>query len=275
MQGFTIGDAWSYAMDFLNRNLQMLAILVGGGAIAAGLTQLVAIGGSPQALGEQMAAAMQSGNSDALAQLGAGAFGIAALLGYLVQSTTQYAALRLGLDHKDSTADALVYGFKASLLMLLLVVAFILVVAIVVGGLAFALGAGAVASGAPGGGTIALVALFVLLLLFVMLWLVARLSVAAPAMADVGSINPLYGIATSWRLTADRQWSILGYIVLLAIAGGVISSIAQAILGLFGDTVGTALSVIIVTAPIAVVTIAVYAGIYLTLVRRDAGDVFA
>lgn len=274
MQGFTIGDAWSYAMDFLNRNLQMLAILVGGGAIAAGLTQLVAIGGSPQALAEQMTAAMRSGNPEMVAQLGGGAIAVSVLLGYLVQSTTQYAGLRLGLGHGDSTADALVYGLKASLLMLIFLMGVILVVGLVVGLVAVALGAGAVASSA-GGGAIALLILLLLLFLFVMLWLVARLSVAAPAMADAGSINPLYGIATSWRLTAARQWSILGYIILLAIAAGVISSLAQAILGLFGDTVGTALSVIIVSAPIAVVTIAVYAGIYLTVARRDAGDVFA
>lgn len=273
MQGFTIGDAWSYAMDFLQRNVQMLAILVGGGAIAAGLTQLFAMGGSPQMFAEQMAAAMRSGNPEMLTQLGGGAIAASALLGYVVQSTTQYAALRLGLGHGDSTADALLYGLKASLLMSLFWMAVVLVVGLVVGVIGFALGAGAMAAGA-GGGAIAVVILLLFVLLFVMLWLVARLSVAAPAMADAGSINPLYGIAASWRLTAARQWSILGYIVLLAIAGGIISSIVQAILGLFGETVGAGLAVIIVTAPIAVVTIAVYAGIYLTLVRRDAGDVF-
>jgi hypothetical protein len=274
MHGFTIGDAWSYAMDFLQRNLQMLAILVGGGAIAAGLTQLVAMGGSPQALAEQMAAAMRSGNPEMLTQLGGGAIAVSSLLGYLVQSTTQYAGLRLGLGHGDSTADALVYGLKASVLMLLFLMAVILVVGLGVGLVAVALGAGAMASGAGAGMAIGLI-LLLLVLLFVMLWLVARLSVAAPAMADAGSINPLYGIATSWRLTADRQWSILGYIILLAIAAGVISSLAQAIFGLFGATVGSALSVVVVTAPIAVVTIAVYAGIYLTVARRDTGDVFA
>ena len=45
-------------------------------------------------------------------------------------------------------------------------------------------------------------------------WLCARLCLAGPAMASVGSLNPFAALATSWRLTARAQWRI--FFVMLA-----------------------------------------------------------
>lgn len=275
MNNFTIGEAWSLAMDFLSRNLQMLAILVGGAVVAFGLVQLILIGGDPDALAQQIGAAMQTGNIDALSQAAGGAgLGLVGLVALIVQSATQYAACRIGLGHGDSIGDALVYGLKAAILFLL----FMFAVGIVLGGaialIFVAVGAGLFASGG-GAGAIAIVGLLTIPLLVLILWLFARLSVVTPAMAEAGSINPLYGISRSWALTAPNQWSILGYLLLLIIVLVVISSIVGVIAALMGAYVGGIVSLLLVDAPVAMVSLAVVVGIYLSLNPRNAGDVFA
>lgn len=275
MSGFTIGEAWSQAVDFLQRNLQMLVILVGGAVVAFGIVQLVLIGGDPDAFAQRIATAIQSGNMEAMGEAAGGAgLGLIGIIALLVQTATQYAACRIGLGHGDSVADALVYGLKAAVVFLL----FGLAVGIVIGGivavLAFTIGAGLFASGA-GAGAIGLMVLLALVLLLVMIWLFARLLVVTPAMADAGSINPLYGIATSWRLTAPHQWAIVGYILLLVLVLIVVTMVVGGILGLMGGPVGGLLTTVLVDAPIAVVSLAVTAGAYLALAPRGRGDIFA
>lgn len=275
MNNFTIGEAWSLAVDFLNRNLQMLAILVGGAVVAFGLIQLILIGGDQQAMAQQLAAAVQSGDFSGLSQAAGGAgLGFVGLIAAIAQSATQYAAFRIGLGHGDTISEALTYGIKAAILFLL----FMIGVGIVIGGIAvalvFAVGAGLFAAGG-GAGAAAAVVLLILPLLLLLLWLAARLSVVTPAMADAGSINPLYGIAQSWRLTAANQWSILGYLLLLIIVAIVISAVAGIFAALFGATVGGVVSLVLIEAPLAIVSVGVAAGIYLAVAPRNAGDVFA
>ena len=274
MTGFTIGEAWSQAMDFLNRNLQMLIILVGGAVVASALVQLVLIGGELEAMMAQINQAAASGNFAALNDIASGGIVAAGLLGLVVQTATQQAALRLGLGHRDSMADALLYGFKAALTIMLLVFA----AGMVLGLLAFVVGlvfaGGAVAAGS-GAGSIGLVILLFLAFALLILWLYVRTSLMGVTMADAGSINPVYGIVQSWRLTAPNQWSILAFVVVLAFTAVVIGLLAQALFGLFGVTVAAILSTVLVEAPISILSVAVFAGIYLALMPTRGGEVFS
>ncbi len=275
MGSFTIGEAWSRAIDFINRNLQMLVILVGGAVAAFGIVQLILIGGNPDAFAQQIAAAIQTGNIEALSQAAGGAgLGLVGFFALLVQSATQFAACRIGLGHGDSIGEALTYGFKAAILFLLLMLAIGIGIGGILAVLLITMGAGLFAAGA-GVGSIGIIALIGLLLVIVMLWLFARLSVVTPVMADAGSVNPLFGISQSWRLTGPNQWSIVGYLLLLVIALLVISTVVGGLVGLFGGFVGGIATLLLVDVPVAIVSLAVVVGIYLALNPRNAGDVFA
>jgi len=146
------------------------------------------------------------------------------------------------------------------------------------------LGFGAMGLAAGGGaeaaaGMMGVIGLILLLLLPVLLWLAARFSVSLPAMADARSANPLYGLATSWRLTSASQWAIMGYIALLIVALVVVFMVYGMIVGLvamiFGSTLGPLLSSILIGVPQAVLTVAIAVGIYKALVPHDSRDVFA
>lgn len=274
MTGFTIGEAWSQAMDFLNRNLQMLIILVGGAVVASAIVQLLLIGGDYEAMMAQINQAAASGNFAALEDIAGGGIVAAGLLGLVVQTATQQAALRLGLGHPDSMADALLYGLKSAVTILLLVFALGIVVGLAVVAVGFVFAGGAAAAGS-GAGSVGLVILLFLALALLMLWLYVRTSLMGVTMADAGSINPVYGIVQSWRLTAPHQWSILVFVVVLFVAALVIGLLFQSLFGLFGLTIGALLSAALVEAPLNIVALAVFAGIYLALIPTRGGEVFS
>lgn len=70
-------------------------------------------------------------------------------------------------------------------------------------------------------GTPALIAVPVIQLVSIgaLLFINARFCMAGPAMAATGSINPLSGLAQSWRLTAPAQWRILLLLLPLQVGG--------------------------------------------------------
>ena len=271
---FTIGEAWTQAMEFFRRNQQILLILMGGSAIAIGIVQLIMIGGDMQSYMQQVIAAAQSGNPEQLAALGGGGLATVSLLAAIVQGTARQATLRMGLGGGDSMSDALVYGVKAALMLFLMGLVIGIVFAVVAVILITVLGVGAVAAGS-GSGSIGLGILIGLALLVGILWLFARFCLTGAAMADAATINPLFGLRQSWQLTAPHQWSILGYLVLLYIAIAVVSLLAQSIFGIFGGFIGGILSLALVQAPVAIAWTSVIAGIYIALTPRKADDVFA
>ncbi len=274
MTGFSIGEAWSQAADFLSRNLQMLIILVGGAVVASAVVQLAMIGGDFEALMAQLNQAAATGNFTALNDIAGGGLVAAGLIGLVVQTATQQAALRLGLGHRDSMADALLYGVKSALAILLLVFAASLVIGLglVAVGAVFV---GGLAAAGSGMGSIGIALLLVLAVLLLVLWLYVRTSLTGVTMADAGSINPVYGIVQSWRLTAPNQWSILAYILVLIVTAIVIGLLAQALFGLFGLTIAAILSAVLVDAPLSIVAVAVFAGIYLASMPTRGSEVFS
>ena len=244
-------------------------VLVGGAVVALGIIQLLVVG-DPDAFAQKMAVATQQlmealrdGNFVTLAEMLGNALAVVAIIlaGFIVQTTTQFAAYRLGFGHADTTTDALIYGFKAALTSFLFTIVVGMAVGVIIVALTAVLGLGASAAGS-GASAVGVVLLFGLGFIFLLLWLFARLCLMSPTMADAGSINPLYGVAQSWRMTAPNQWAILAYIVLLLIVAGTLSGVLGFVLTLFGSTIGSLFSSILVDAPLSILALAVFAGIY-------------
>jgi hypothetical protein len=288
VNGFSIGEAWSQGVAFLSAHFKMVLIYVAAGVLLPLVIQLLLIGGTlesvlnPQAL-------LASGDNPfaALGAFGAGFF-VAATLGQIIQSASYYASWRHGLSGGvEEPASVVTYALGAAAMWLLATIALGIAAALLIG-----LPLGLIGAGAAAGGDASSLGGFVLILipvlLFLFLWLGARLSVIGPAMADARSVNPLYGIAASWRLTGPSQWPIVGYLVVLLIAFIVLSMILGIIaaIGMIGAgsaggelstgvIIGTMISGIIAGIPLALAYVAIPAGIYRTLVPNNAGEVFA
>lgn len=129
----------------------------------------------------------------------------------------------------------------------------------------------------------------VMLLLFsvVLLWLAARLSCAAPLMAERRSLNLLAAVRDSWRLTWDEQWAILRYLALVGF-GLALAVAAVAVAAGLGATalldepaapnleLGATVLTLAASVPLAFVSVLVPAGIHLELRgSAPAAEVFA
>ena len=140
-----------------------------------------------------------------------------------------------------------------------------------------------------GGGSGAVVVLF-LVLSVVLLWIATRLSCTCSVMADWKSYNLVAAIRESWRLTLEDQWAILRYLLLIAFAMGlfiVLASLAAGAgaaallqggglsLAAVGPIAGLAIGLIF-GIPVALLSVFVPAGIYRDLTRfSTAAEVFA
>ncbi|MEQ1688163.1 MAG: hypothetical protein ABL874_06295 [Sphingopyxis sp.] len=283
MGDFSIGAAWSEAMAFLQRNMTAMLVLVGGSVLLAAIIQTLVFGFSQATFQAQMNSAVASGNMEAFLTTVLPGVAGAGLIGAIIQSTGQFASLRMGLAGEEDYASALSYGVVAAIVSTLFWVVLVFALAVVFGIILAALGAGAVFSGggnsAAAAGMIGMFVLVALLLIPLALWLAVRLWVVAPAMADARSANPLFGLSQAWRLSAAHQWTMLGYLILLIIAAIVIFGILGAIAGfigtMLGETLGPILVAIVTGVPAGILGLAINAGVYRTLAPRDHGEIFA
>jgi hypothetical protein len=112
------------------------------------------------------------------------------------------------------------------------------------------------------------------------LYLIGRLALVAPAVADRGIYNPLEAISTSWDLTRNNGWAIFFFLFLVGlvivitalIIGGVVSLIAGAGPGfsrMLGGFIEAAFGAIG-----SLVSIAVSAAAYRQLTLRTSSDIF-
>ena len=321
MERFSLGAAWSKGMSFISRSAGAhAALLIGLGVVVPLLLQYLIVG-SPTAM--MNPATMGATSPEQITALGAGIL-IVTFLSYWLQTSSYFASWRVGLAGTgESAAGAAVYGVVVALLLIvgfivvfvvcalvmalvpaagvillfaamlplfaILYTAFAAVVAL---GMLFAVlvlllvgssmqqglmpadvGAGAFAS--------LLLALFALLLL----WLGARLSCTAPAMAAAKSYNLFAAIAVSWRRTSEDQWKIVGYLALIGLGAGVILIIYMGLLGVsvMGNLAAGELpqfgigGLIVATLGgivFAYLSALVPAGIYLSLEGDSAAGVF-
>ncbi|HEV7313280.1 hypothetical protein [Sphingopyxis sp.] len=112
------------------------------------------------------------------------------------------------------------------------------------------------------------------------LYLIGRLSLVAPAVADRGIYNPFEAIRTSWALTQGNGWAIFFFLFLVAlviviaalIIGGILSVIAGSEPG-FGRMLGGFVEAAF-GAIGSLVSVAVSAAAYRQLALRTSSDVF-
>jgi hypothetical protein len=184
----------------------------------------------------------------------------------------------------------LVVTFVAYIILYIVIIILALLFAAVFGlsGLSFeSLAAGDAA--AMGGGVIAAVAIFYVLMIVASLWFTARLSVAGPVMADLRTVNPITGLGRSWQMTGPSQWTIVGFFLLLAVIsfalffvvglvfGGMMAGFAAGAdpAAAAGFGIGTVVLMMLLYVPFLLVAVAVPAGIYRALAPVGSGDVFA
>ena len=273
---FSLTRAWEAAVAFLREHLSMLIAVVGGGALIAGIAQYLLMG-DPAVQQAAIAAAIQSGDFGQIVQNNA-ALGPLASLGMmavgLISTATQFAALRLGLSRDEgSVGSALGYGAVAALLSVLLFAGIALVAAVVV------IVPIVLLAGVGGGAMIAILAVLIALALIpLLLWLFARLSVMQPAMAAARSANPLFGIAQSWEMTRGKALPIVGYYLLIGIVALVASAMLGAIVAIIGGALGPLVSAILsalaISAPAAVISTAIAAGLYRVLSPDRSTEIF-
>lgn len=125
-----------------------------------------------------------------------------------------------------------------------------------------------------------LIGLGFILLLVPGLYLLGRLALVAPAVADRSLYNPFEAIRTSWELTRGNGWAIFFFLFLVAlvivIAALIIGGIASVIAGSepgFGRMLGGFIEAAF-SAVGSLASIAVSAAAYRQLALRTSSDVF-
>ncbi len=63
------------------------------------------------------------------------------------------------------------------------------------------------------------------------IYLVGRLTPSGPVMVAEGRRSPLDAIGGSWRLTKGKGWAVAGLILIVGLAGGILSFVVTAVLG--------------------------------------------
>lgn len=321
MNRFSIGQAWSHATGFFSGNAANHAIvIIGVGILIPLVLQLVLVGNPME---NAFNPALMAGNPQMMAGLGAGVF-LMSLLSYVLQFGSYYSSWRLGYSNPNDLPGGLRFGMIAGAVMVGLMIATIIVMALlayatspliviplllvlmvffvimypwlfgfmaIVFVLIAAFGSYALSSLAPmmgggdsaGGGGIMIVVL--LLVGALLLWLSARLSCTAPSMADQGEFLPFNALKRSWAMTAEGQWRIVGYFLLIGVVLFVLaivlalaigSSFQSMMMGGEGPGIVTILVMtVLVSIPMAYFTVAIPAGIYRAIGHQSAGDVFA
>jgi hypothetical protein len=136
-----------------------------------------------------------------------------------------------------------------------------------------------------GGGSGAVVVLY-LVLSVILLWLTTRLSCTTSVMADWKSYNLIAAIRESWRLTLEDQWAIMRYLLLIAFAFAALIIVFFLIVGMGaaaffqnGNRAPIEAAVAawaIIGIPFVLLAVLVPAGIYRDITRSAmAAEIFA
>lgn len=319
MNRFSIGQAWSNATSFFTGGgANFAVIIIGFGILIPFILQWVIMG---DPMGNAFNPVALADGGDALTGMGVALIAIS-LLSYILQFGSYFASWRLGLGgDRSDLVGGLRYGMVAATiyiglliaagiltgllayattpwlvfpLLLFIMLFFVIIYPPLFGFLAImmlllaAIGSFAMNSMAPFmgealGSGVALMIMVLFGLLF--LWLAARLCCTAPAMADRQDYLPFDAMRRSWALTAEGQWKIVGYFLLigvvllvLAIILGLVigSSFQSMMMNSSAPGIGGMLALtILVSIPIAYFTVAVPAGIYRTLSTENAGEIFS
>ncbi len=198
------------------------------------------------------------------------------------------ASWRLMARPDDGLGQALTYGLKAALPLLLAGTIALLGGGLMVAGLVMlTVGLAALSSLASGNlgplmavGPMILMVLMLLLLLPAAIWVAARLCLTGPLMAAAGRLNPLAMLGASWRLTAAAQWRLVLVIavatVLLVVIGGILLGLVHALaFGTGTAVIGGPASGYLTSAPLAYLAVGIPAGAYGAMIGRRPAEIFS
>lgn len=291
MVKMSIGAAFSETFDFLKANWTQMLLWVGGAVVLLALLGYLMLGSTFQMM------AMSAGDPSAM--MGAlGRIFLFAIVAGVILYAASMLIWRSGLHPGEApnfgwalqAGPAFAFGMFVVFIAAYIVMMIVMFILALIFGAAFA-GAGgfspsAFQAGTIGGGAIAVMIVFYLAVIVFFLWIVGRLSVAGPVMADRLTRNPVTGIAESWRMTGASQWTIVGFYVLV----GILSLVYGFVVGLiFGGIMGAAASggsgagavismivmALVVYVPQLLLSFAMPIGIYRAIAPRASGDVFA
>lgn len=214
MEPISVRRAWATGTARVRERWhEMLAIAVLTGTLP-GLVQFLAVGDSIGSLASQL-----QGTSD---PLGVAQIGAASLFASILSVSGYMLAWRRLAAPEAAWGATVAYAVGATIA--------IGVLGMLVGALFFGVvgvGLAGIFAGAATGEPPILFAFTIIPLMMVgMFWLLGRLCVTGPAMADVPTYNLFKGMATSWRLTRRSQWKLAGYIFVVGIISGIVSSLA-------------------------------------------------
>jgi hypothetical protein len=176
-----------------------------------------------------------------------------------------------------------------ALYLVILVIGLIVVAVLGIGGGLSADIFGAADGSGPGAGLIAGIFLFYALFLIGFYWIYGRFVAAGPAMAARRTVNPVFGLTESWRLTGPSQWKILAFLliqlvigiaamVLVAIVGGTAAAFVDPASG--PPSAPGAVSIVVMLllyVPVLLMAVASPLAVYrqTTGTPHDPGDLFA
>lgn len=282
MNKFSMGNAFNEAKAFVMQNpllyfgLLVVAQILSWVVIAlpiggmAGFESLAASGSDPEAMSQIMAGF-------------GGLFFICLIAGTAISLAGNYAVWRHGLANGTiSAGEALVYGLKACFPALLFV--FVAYIALFIGITLIALIFAGLGVASGGSGAIGALAFVLVVLVFAgFVYLLARLSIMGPIMADQNSLNPFAAAGQSWRATAGNGWMIALFFVLCCIIFIIVYMLAAMLAGGIGGASGstgfTLILMLVLMLPVLVAgvlfAVGLPAGIYRDLVgTANKADIF-
>ncbi|MDZ4367471.1 MAG: glycerophosphoryl diester phosphodiesterase membrane domain-containing protein, partial [Afipia sp.] len=124
------------------------------------------------------------------------------------------------------------------------------------------------------------IGLGVILLIIPGLYLVGRLALAAPSVADRSLYNPFEALKSSWELTRNNGWAIFFFLFLVTIVIFIAAMIVGLVIGLIAGTdggIGQMIGGVFeagFSALSSLISIAISAAAYRQLVTRASSDVF-
>jgi uncharacterized membrane protein len=124
------------------------------------------------------------------------------------------------------------------------------------------------------------IGLGVILLIIPGLYLVGRLALAAPSVADRSLYNPIEALKTSWELTRNNGWAIFFFLFLVTIVIFIAAMIVGLVIGLIAGTdggIGQMIGGVFeagFSALSSLISVAISAAAYRQLVTRASSDVF-
>ena len=276
MKQFSMGNAFSETKAFVMQSPLLYVGLILLAQILAMVIVFLPIGGMAGFQSIAMAGSDPLAISQMMAGFG-GLFIICMIAGAAITLAGNFAVWRHGLSNGSiSAGEALIYGLKACFPALLFFVVgyFAIILCAIFIGAIFG-GIGSVIGNSTFFGIVSVV--FGIAALAGFIYLLARLSIMGPLMADQNKLNPFTAAGQSWRATNGNGWMIALFFVLCYIVFAVVYFVAAMLAGAIGGLSGSvALTFILMMAlilPILIIGILLGVGLPAGVYRDLVGSV--